>query len=399
MPEKVLSNITRCDESWTFLYGGDGRLWMTGHPAAAQQNATTNASTIAVWDGAAWSNQLTKPDLLRSRERARITLNCIEAAIAGSTAGVVGCDPGGDIWAARSTVDPGHLIDALKPVWKPVDFISGGSERSTRRTICQRWLQINRGNPFAIWSQATGASGDETALSGAVQSNDRWSRSTLLLRSPDRPNQLRTASQPSMAIDAQDKIHTVWSSGPDSPVVYSWVFARDFNGSTAWAEPTALPTATSASSRPDIAADSAGKRLYVIYAKPFNEQRGIYLVRSLDGGSTWLTPTLVFDAAAANWDSIDKPHIALDERTNVLHATWLQSTWPGSTSARAVYYARSTDQGETWSTPLKIAEGAVDWPQLSLVTGNDVYVAWTQAASQAASKVSHTIQCVGQIFI
>ena len=51
-----------------------------------------------------------------------------------------------------------------------------------------------------------------------------------------------------------------------------------------------------------------------------------------------------------------------------------------------MYYARSTDQGETWSTPLKIAEGAVDWPQLSLVTGNDVYVAWTQAASQTGAK-------------
>ena len=386
MPEKVLSNITRCDESWTFLYGGDGRLWMTGHPAAAEQDATTNASTIAVWDGAAWSKpidvSLTSYDPGNARA---ITLNCVEAAIAGSTAGVVGCDPGGDIWAARSAADLGQLIDVLKPVWKPVDFISGGASAASANDL-PALATDNGGNPFAMWSQATGASGDETALSGAVQSNDRWSRSTLLLRSPDRPNQLRTASQPSMAIDAQDKIHTVWSSGPNSPVVYSWAFARDFNGPTAWADPTALPPATSASSWPDIAADSAGKRLYVIYAQPFNEQRGIYLVRSLDGGSTWLTPTVVFDAAAANWDSIDKPRIAFDERTNVLHAVWLQSTWPGSTSARAVYYARSADQGETWSTPLKIAEGAVDWPQLSLVTGNDVYVAWTQAASQAGAR-------------
>jgi hypothetical protein len=70
----------------------------------------------------------------------------------------------------------------------------------------------------------------------------------------------------------------------------------------------------------------------------------------------------------------------------VLHATWLKSTLPGSTSPREVYYARSTDKGETWSAPLKIAEGAVDWPQLSLVTGNEVYVAWTQAVSQASAK-------------
>jgi hypothetical protein len=385
-PEKVLSSITRCDESWIFRYGADGRLWMTGHPAAVEQDSTSNAATAAVWDGAAWSRpidvSLTSYDPGTAQA---ITLNCIEAAVAGSTAGVVGCDPSGDIWAARSTTDPGHLIDALKPTWKPVEIVSGDVSAASANDLPA--LAIDKqGNPFAIWSQATDATSAEAALFGAVQSNDRWSRSTLLLRSPDRPNQLRTARQPSLAVDAQDKIHTVWSSGPNSPVVYSWAFARDFNGPTAWAEPTALPSATSASSWPDIAADSTGKHLYVIYARPFNEQRGIYLARSLDGGSTWLTPTLVFDAAAANWDSIDKPHIALDEQSNVLHAVWLQSTWPGSTSARAVYYARSTDQGEAWSTPLKISEGDVDWPQLSLVTGNDVYVAWTQSASKAGAK-------------
>ncbi len=385
-PEKILSDITRCDESWTFLHSGDGRLWMTGHPATPDQNASANASTIAVWDGAAWSKptdvSLTSYD---SRTARATTLNCIGATVAGSTAGVVGCDPGGDIWAARNTADLGHLVEVLKPVWKPVDILSGGASAATGNDLPA--LAIDKqGNPFALWSQATGSSGDETALSGAVESNDRWSRSALLLQSPDRPNQLHTASQPSLAIDAQNKLHAVWSSGSSSPVIYSWVFARDFNGPTAWAEPTALPSTTSASSWPDIAVDSAGKRLYVIYAKPFNEERGVYLARSLDGGSTWMTPTLVFDAAAANWDSIDKPHIALDERTNVLHAVWLQSTWPGSRSGRAVYYARSTDQGETWSTPLKIAEGAVDWPQLSLVTGNDVYVAWTQPASQTTAR-------------
>ena len=220
MPEKVLSDVTHCDESWTFLYGGDGRLWMTGHAATVEQDATTNAATVAVWDGGAWSKPIDVSLKSYDPRTARaFTLNCIKAAMAGSIAGVVGCDPGGDIWAARSTADLGHLIDVLKPTWKPVDFISGGASAAAANDL-PALVTDKQGNPFAIWSQATGASGAETALSGAVQSNDRWSRSTLLLRSPDRPNQLRTASQPSMAVDAQDKIHTVWSSGPDSPVVY-----------------------------------------------------------------------------------------------------------------------------------------------------------------------------------
>ena len=393
-PEKVLSDITRCGESWNFMYGSDGRLWITGRPAAPGGNATTNAVTIAAWDGAAWSKPTDLTLNYYDPQTARaIALNCIESAVAGSAAGVVGCDPNGDIWAARSTVDLQNLISAVKPVWKPLELVSDRTGEDAPYDL-PAVTTDKQGNLFALWNQATGASNNETALAGAAQSNDRWSGSTLLLRSPDRPNQPRTASQPALATDAQDKIHAVWSGGPDSPVAYSWVFARDFNGPAAWAKPTALPAAASASSWPDIAVDAAGKRLFVAYAKPFNEQRGIYLARSLDGGSTWLTPTLVFDAATAKWDSIDKPQITLDERANVLHAAWLQSTWPGSRNARAVYYARSADQGETWSAPLKIAEGAVDWPQLSVVAGNEVYVAWTQAASQttARSPIQYSVQ-------
>jgi hypothetical protein len=230
-------------------------------------------------------------------------------------------------------------------------------------------------------------------LFGAIQVNNRWSRSALLLHSPEHTNKLRTATQPSTALDARDKVHIVWSGGPDSPVLYSSAFASDFSGPAGWAEPIALPTAVAASSWPDIAIDSTDNHLYVIYAKPFNEQRGTYLVRSMDGGSSWLTPTLVFDAAAAKWDSIDKPQIALDESTKVLHATWLQSTLPGGRAARAVYYARSTDQGKTWSAPVKIAEGAIDWPQLSVMAADQVYVAWTQTASQstASSPVQYSV--------
>ena len=293
------------------MYGGDNRLWIIGHPAAPGDNATTNSVTSAAWDGAAWS----KPaDLTLNyydpQTARRIALNCVGAAVAGSTAGVVGCDPGGDIWAARSTVDLKDLISAVKPIWEPLEPVSDRNSADAPNDL-PVVVTDKQGNLFTLWNQSTGAGDNETALYGAVQSNDRWSRSTRLLRSPERATGPRTAMQPSMAIDEQDRIHVVWSTGPNGPVAYSRVFARDFSGSTAWAAPTSLPAEMAASSRPDIAVDLAGKRLYVIYAKSFNEQRGIYLVRSPDGGSTWLTPTLVFDAAAAIWDSVDKPQICL----------------------------------------------------------------------------------------
>jgi hypothetical protein len=47
---------------------------------------------------------------------------------------------------------------------------------------------------------------------------------------------------------------------------------------------------------PGILADPRGDALHVIYAVPYNEGRGIYYVRSNDGGATWLAPAVVFDA-------------------------------------------------------------------------------------------------------
>ena len=64
----------------------------------------------------------------------------------------------------------------------------------------------------------------------------------------------------------------------------------------------------------------------MIYAVPYNERRGIYYVRSNDGGTTWLTPILVFDAVAAKWESVDKPRLVLDANANVLHAVWLRAS-------------------------------------------------------------------------
>jgi hypothetical protein len=106
-------------------------------------------------------------------------------------------------------------------------------------------------------------------------------------------------------------------------------------------------------------------------------------VRSQDSGTTWLTPTLVADAAAAGWSNVDKPRLALDAAGNVLHATWLHSIPAGGVGPQEIYYARSTDQGRTWSSPVRIAEGNVDWPRLIVPDTEQVYLAWNEATTNA----------------
>jgi hypothetical protein len=67
---------------------------------------------------------------------------------------------------------------------------------------------------------------------------------------------------------------------------------------------------------------------------------------------------------------------------------WLQAALPGSTNGQAIYYAQSADQGQSWSLPVKIAEGGVDWPRLSLFGANKIYLAWTESTPQAAAELS-----------
>lgn len=137
-------------------------------------------------------------------------------------------------------------------------------------------------------------------------------------------------------------------------------------------------------------------RLFVAYAVPFNENRGIYLVRSDDGGTTWSSPTAVFDAAANGWDSASKPWLAFDAITSKLHITWLQAALPGSNQPQAVYYAQSADDGQSWSVPLKVTDGDVDWPRVQVVNANQIYIVWTTMSSQALRDSPVSLSVWGQ---
>jgi hypothetical protein len=203
------------------------------------------------------------------------------------------------------------------------------------------------------------------------------------------PSEAAKVVQPALAVDGQDRVHAVWSTGTNGSILYSWVHARDYASSAAWSAPIELPApAARLRSWPDIVADSRSADLYALYAVPLNEQRGIYVTRSADGGSHWITPTLIIDATAAQWDSVDKPRLALDQSNGTLHAVWLRVLPPGGVGRQVIYYASSTDQGQSWSAPLQVAEGAVDWPRVIVMGPNQVYLAWTQTIPQSGGSAA-----------
>ncbi|HTP08225.1 MAG TPA: sialidase family protein, partial [Anaerolineae bacterium] len=84
------------------------------------------------------------------------------------------------------------------------------------------------------------------------------------------------------------------------------------------------------------------------------------------------------DAAAAGWASVDRARLAFDAENRILHAVWQRSGLPGQTQSEEIYYASSHDDGKTWSSPLKVADGTVTWPQVIVPVAGQVYLAWCQ---------------------
>ena len=397
-PVRVFNSAALCQQQLSFMPDSDGRLWLVGQ-AATNQTATGLATmTLALWDGSVWSQPtdvtFSQSDQATGRS---IPLDCLKAAVAGQTVGIVGCDANRDVYAARNAVELDAFMTALQPVWMPLEVVSDQSDLTSIDGLPDVATD-QEGGVYALWSQGLAANSSDTALHAITYEDNQWTQPVIVLRSPDSDNATSNqAVHPSLVIDAEGKAQAVWSAGAIGPVLYSWAYARDFAAAQSWAEPIALPASSLAGSWPDIVADPNGNDLYVAYAIPFNERRGLYLATSQNGGTTWLTPTLIFDAVAAQWDGVDKVRLALEPISGILHATWLRTTLPGRPASQEVYYARSMDRGRTWSAALRVAEGDVDWPRIAAFGSGQAYLAWNQRLKPDQADAATPYSVWGQV--
>lgn len=325
---------------------------------------------LMTWQNGVWSLpqiQYELSSLVDSQTAQNVALDCGRAVITvGEQLWVAACGQGigQDIWWLGRSLD---TLPVETPVWStPAASNPNDSQLSEIALVAD-----DNNRVYAFWSQAAGD--DSAAIYLSYWDGNRWAQPAPVLTSPAGKTE-----QPAAIIDRQGHLLAVWSGGESGQIYFS---QSELTSPTLWAEAVALPMPRPAGSSPTIGIDPAGA-IVVVYAIPLNEGRGLYLTRSLDGGQSWSAASQIFDGVAAGWEMVDGPTL-VQAGPGKWHLLWLERPLPFSLAENRLFYARSEDDGQSWSLPALVRTnsptvGSVVRSWLVAVSERELHRAWQE---------------------
>jgi len=174
-----------------------------------------------------------------------------------------------------------------------------------------------------------------------------------------------TTRKPSAAVDNSGTIHLIWT---DNHLNYSQANVYEAASARSWSEPQILADSNITA---HIISDHDG-RLHIGY--PGTNNQGIFYMSSNDGGATWSSPINI--AYTSRDDaSADFVRLALDDSGRI-HAVWSEFKLPDGWPPLGVFYANSSDGGQTWYPSMKIAGADYDQININTLGENEIYLAW-----------------------
>ncbi|MHB1295226.1 MAG: exo-alpha-sialidase [Anaerolineae bacterium] len=364
-PERVLPELAAPIQEITLEHTAGGLLLAAGEGSYALALASWASATEPDAADKGWSEPLSVALTVRNPETGRaVSLESLRLAVTEGYVTLVGAGQDGEIWAVRRNVETMAWEQATASPWSQMTDVAQSAQIRLPAIAADA-----EGHVHAVWIDAE--SEDATAtLMYAYTDGTAWTPTVQVL-------QLAESEIEDLALAvAGDQLVAVWNDAQSGSASYSRAFVQDASSTTAWEEVSRLPIPAGTSGvvvSPRLTVDLAGG-LHVLYAVPLNEGRGVYYLRSEDGGNTWSTPSLVFDAAGAGWTRVGQASLAVDV-DGTLYAAWARLPMFAE-EPEAIYWAASADGGAQWSEAIAVAEGQVAAPLIGVSQQGQAHVLW-----------------------
>jgi hypothetical protein len=338
---------------------------------------------FVAWNGKQWSTPQTQfrlPPLSNPLTFDAIHLSCRMDLINQNRLYVVGCDQGGggDVWFLSRSLDPVKNWFSRPKSWSAPVTISVRSETISSLSS----VADSQGVIHSVWAQSsiTGDGTKKIAINYAHWDGKQWTRP-----GPVMSSLKGVPAQMSFTIDNRERLLLTWVDGESGDLLFSWANLGHANLASEWETPVILPSPSNLIASSDIVVDGSG-RIVVVYVVPLNEDRGIYVVQSSDGGQKWSDPVRVFDAVSAGWEEIRNPKLSLTD-DGVLHLVFSRNTVRAGQPV-GLYYVRSEDGGTSWSDTQILSEKEIQWNDVVSYDDHTVHVVWQEFDGLVYSNLS-----------
>lgn len=270
------------------------------------------------------------------------------------------------LWLLLVTGWSGNAQNVQDPTWNsPVNLSNSPTLSDTPSLAVDP-----SGMVHVVWSERT--TDDRSSLWYVHGQRDSWSAPIDVLLTPGGA----TATLPTLAADEQGNLHVAWLGG--GRVYYSQAYAPAAGSAKGWSRPQYLLTAQNYLGAPDLEV-APWHDLFLAYTVQIDQDSGVYLLHSDDGGAHWSDRQAVYTNNLLA-RKVDRVRLAAGP-DGLLHVVWVESAYPETYPPLGIWYAVSGDSGSSWSAPVLLAEGPYDYPEIMVRGENEVHVVWSGTAT------------------
>lgn len=182
-----------------------------------------------------------------------------------------------------------------------------------------------------------------------------------------------------IAIDLNGNIDVVWEN--NSPGTFDVFFSRSTDNGASFSAPKDVSNGSGNAADSQIALDAKGN-INVVWDDntPPNYNPDIYFARSSDGGATFSSPLDVSNDSGSSAN----PFLTLDAGGNI-DVAWEDST-PGN---QEIFFSRSTNSGASFSAPLNLSNdpGLSLAPDMAADNSGNLNVTWQDGLTTGVSQI------------